>query len=186
MAKGMKLATIPGLEVRPTTDRVKEAIFSIVQFELSGSVILDLFAGSGQMGIEALSRGAERAVFVDQARDSSNVEIENLKKTKLFSKARVVTMNAESFLMTTKELFDIIFMDPPYHCTDTDKILLSASKKTSENGMILCETDAKKQLPDFIDGFNLKKEYYYGRTKITVYRKGTGALEENCDLSGEF
>lgn len=185
-ARGMKLATIPGMEVRPTSERVKEAVFSALQFDIPGAKVLDLYAGSGQMGIEALSRGAAGAVFVDMQRESSAVEIENLKKAKLFQKSRVVTMEVRSFLMSTKEKFDIVFLDPPYASVDTDDIILLTAAKTADTGAIFCETDAKRPLRESAGEFIRTKEYFYGRTKISVYRKGTSTGEENSDMPGQL
>ena len=113
-ARGRKLETVDGLDVRPTTSKVKEAVFSAIQFEIEGARVLDLFCGSGQMGIEALSRGAALCVFVDSARSSQDVTKRNLMTTGLFSSARVAAMDYKDFLRTTKEKFDIVFMDPPY------------------------------------------------------------------------
>ena len=114
-ARGRKLKTLEGVDVRPTTDRVKEAVFSIVQFDVQGAAVLDLFAGSGQMGIEALSRGAKLAVFVDSSKRSLEVVRDNLKTTGLAPSSRVVTMDYKSFLAGTRDQFDIAFLDPPYH-----------------------------------------------------------------------
>ena len=99
-AKGRKLKTLEGLDVRPTTDKVKEAIFSAIQFDLPGAVVLDLFAGSGQMGIEALSRGAETAVFVDRSARSLQMTKENLESVQLAAQAQLHQAEAQSFLQT--------------------------------------------------------------------------------------
>ncbi|MBR7033893.1 MAG: RsmD family RNA methyltransferase, partial [Clostridia bacterium] len=97
-ARGTKLATLDSDATRPTSDKVKEAIFSMIQFDLEGRVVLDLFGGSGQLAIEALSRGAERAVIVDSSREATATIIENAKKTKLFEKCRVSTSDYASYL----------------------------------------------------------------------------------------
>lgn len=113
-ARGRVLRTLEGEDVRPTTDRVKEAVFSIIQFEIEGRRVLDLFAGSGQLGIEALSRGAASATFVDMSKDSLSAVKYNLEHTKLGDNAKVVQTDALSFLKLTKDRFDIVFLDPPY------------------------------------------------------------------------
>lgn len=113
-AKGRKLRTLSGEDVRPTTDRVKEALFSIIQFEIEGRRVLDLFAGSGQLGIEALSRGAASAVFVDSSRDSIEVVRENLNTTQLAQSAQVMQMDSLAFLAGQCGPFDIALLDPPY------------------------------------------------------------------------
>src|SRR5690554_4705969 len=109
-ARGRVLQTLPGDDVRPTIDRVKEAVFSIIQFEIEGRRVLDLFGGSGQMGIEALSRGAQSCVFVDNSRVATDVIKENLKTTKLAEKSQVLLTDALTFLKTTKLAFDIVFL----------------------------------------------------------------------------
>ena len=171
-ARGMKLKTLEGLDVRPTTDRMKETVFSAVQFEVPGSNVLDLYAGSGQMGIEALSRGASRCVFVDGDRRSSQVQIENLRHTKLFDRSRVVTMTAQAYLASCKETFNIIFMDPPYHSDETADIIRTAFAKVEEGGCLLCETasdeDVDSALPEDVE----RRVYRHGKIKITLFRKG--------------
>lgn len=170
-ARGMKLKTVEGLDVRPTTDRMKETVFSAVQFEVPGAHVLDLFAGSGQMGIEALSRGAARCVFVDGDRRSSEVQLENLRKTKLFSNARVVTMTAQSYLASCKENFNIIFMDPPYHSVDTTDIIKTAFELVAEGGCLLCETAVDEQIDDCLPQEIKRRVYRHGKIKITLFRK---------------
>ena len=113
-ARGRKLEQLIGDDVRPTTDRVKEAVFSIIQFNIEGRRFLDLFAGSGQMGIEALSRGAKEAVFVDNRKESVEIIKRNLKSTKLDENAKVIPMDSNSYLNVNSEKFDFVFIDPPY------------------------------------------------------------------------
>ena len=144
-ARGTKLATLEGDNTRPTTDRVKEAVFSMLQFDIEGRAVLDLFAGSGQLAIEALSRGAARATLIDQSRDAVNIIIENAKKTHLFDKCRISAADYMSFIRgaSGREKYDIIFLDPPYK---TD--LLPAALKAISNAdicavgaYIVCETE---------------------------------------------
>lgn len=172
-ARGRKLRTLDGLETRPTSELVKEAVFSIIQFETEGARVLDLFAGSGQMGIEALSRGARSCVFVEQAKACRAVIDENLKHTGLTANARVLGTDAIAFMRGSSELFDIAFLDPPYLQGFSDKLLEPLSKLMSESGVIICETSLKESLPEMAGMLRLYKEYRYGKTKITVYRHDT-------------
>ena len=113
-ARGRRLLELAGGETRPTADRVKEGVFNIIQFDIEGRRVLDLFAGTGQLGVEALSRGAAEAVFVEQRRDAARLVTENLKLTGLADRARVVNGDALSYLAGAGERFDIVFIDPPY------------------------------------------------------------------------
>ncbi len=169
LAKGRRLETLKGDDVRPTTDRIKEAIFSIVQFSLPGRSFLDLFSGSGQMGIEALSRGAKECVFVDFNKESIEVIKRNLKNTKLEENAKVINTDYNSFLDRTIEKFDIVFLDPPYR----DGILQNALQKTTKimnkSGMIICENPQNEELEEEINDFRLDRMYHYGKIKISIY-----------------
>ena len=113
-ARGVVLKTPDGMKTRPTSDRVKEALFSIIQFDIPNAKVLDLFAGTGQLGIEALSRDAKYAVFIDELDQACKLISDNLKKTKLENYARVIRSDYEIYLKNCKEKFDIIFLDPPY------------------------------------------------------------------------
>lgn len=170
IAKHRRLSAPEGLDTRPTSDMVKEAIFSILQFEIEGAQVLDLFAGSGQLGIEALSRGARSCVFVDNSRQCQAVVRENLKHTGLAENARLVGTDVDSFLHTASGPYDIAFVDPPYRSDIPARILPLLAQKMSPGGIILCETDRADQLPEQVAGFTLHKEYRYGKTKVTVYR----------------
>lgn len=116
-ARSLKLVTPEGTDTRPTTDRIKETLFNIIQFEIPGAVFLDLFAGSGGIGIEALSRGAKEAVFVDNGREAYECIMENLKHTRMEASASVYRQDAFVALtmMEYQKKFDVVFMDPPYH-----------------------------------------------------------------------
>lgn len=172
-ARGCQLKAPRGMSTRPTMDQVKEGIFSAVQFELEGRRVLDLFAGSGQMGIEALSRGAARAVFVDESREAVQVIRENLEKTRLGDLAAVRQCEAMQYLDTARETFDLVILDPPY----AEKFLENAIKKISEidilssSGIIICERPADKLLPESYPGLQRWREYKYGKTAVTIYRK---------------
>ena len=113
-ARGIQLKTPEGMLTRPTADRVKEALFSIINFDLPGAAVLDLFGGTGQLGIEALSRGAKSAVFVDAREDACRLIRENLKRTKLEGQGKAVRSDYLDYLKRTREKFDIILLDPPY------------------------------------------------------------------------
>jgi 16S rRNA (guanine966-N2)-methyltransferase len=170
-ARGRKLATLEGMDVRPTTDMVKEALFSIIQFEVEGANVLDLFAGSGQLGIEALSRGARFCVFVDSSRESQNITRQNLQTTGLAQRARVAAMDYAAFLASTGETFDLAFLDPPYRKGLVQEALPLLAQKMSPGGAILCETPKGESLPLEAGEFRLKKQYTYGKIMLTLYRR---------------
>lgn len=172
LAKGRKLQTLPGNDMRPTSGRVKEAIFSIIQFEIEGRHVLDLFAGSGQLGIEALSRNAASATFVDNSFESVQIVKANLQKTGLWSKAKVLKTDFEVYLSNCKQKYDIAFLDPPYHEEMMKKALQLTAKNMSEHGIIICEHYIHQYMPQQIDGFFLRKSHKFGKTIISVYRKG--------------
>lgn len=169
-AKGKRLKTLEGLDTRPTTDRVKEGLFNIIQFDLPASRVLDLFAGSGQIGIEALSRGAEYAVFNDENRQAQQIIKDNLLSTGLFKRSRVISMDAKAYLNTTKDEFDIVFLDPPYNKGILQDILPLVAKKMTNRGIIVCEHQKDEQLPQEVLDFSLKKQYKYGKITISVYK----------------
>lgn len=172
-ARGIQLKTPEGMLTRPTADRVKEALFSIINFDLPGSVVLDLFAGTGQLGIEALSRGAKSAVFVDAREDACKIVRENLRRTKLDSQAKVVRSDYLDFLRRSKEKFDIVLLDPPY----AEVFLETALKNIAEidilqsGGIIITERPLGKDLLLDFEGFTRSKDYKYGNTLLTLYRK---------------
>lgn len=170
-ARGMTLRTLEGDNVRPTTDKVKEAVFSAIQFELEGRRILDLFAGSGQLGIEALSRGAKNAVFVDADKNAVKIIKENLAKTKLDSLATVAQTDSITFLMMTDKIFDIAFLDPPYETGLLQKALSKIDEHIAEGGVVICEHPFREELEDEIGGLKKYREYKYSKTAVTVYRK---------------
>ena len=167
-ARGRRLEALPGTDVtRPTLSQVKEAMFSIVQFDLPGARVLDLYAGSGQLGIEALSRGARLAVFVEQSRKAQEMVRQNLLTTKLAEHSRVTAMDAIAYLQGCRDTFDIALLDPPYHSGLLEKAL---EPKMSPGGVILCESALDEALPPKVGAFQIKKEYRYGKIKLTAYR----------------
>lgn len=169
-ARGRKLRTLEGNDVRPTIDSVKEGMFSAIQFEIEGRTALDLFAGSGQLGIEALSRGAAKAYFVDASMDSIKVVKDNLKSTELEENAKVVNMPFTSFLRSTKETFDLAFLDPPFGYKIIQKALPVLIEKMSDNGVIICEHEKECVLPKKEGRFEIAKEYPHGKITVTIYR----------------
>ena len=172
-ARGVQLKTPQGMLTRPTTDRVKEALFSVINFDIPGASVLDLFGGTGQLGIEALSRGAVSAVFVDVREDSCKLIKENLKRTKLDSCAKVHRSDYMDYLNRCRDKFQIIFLDPPY----AEVFLENALKRITEidilesNGIIVTERPVGKELPWEQDGYTRSRDYKYGNTILTIYRK---------------
>lgn len=171
-ARGMTLQTLEGDNVRPTTDKVKEAVFSAIQFEIEGRRVLDLFAGSGQLGIEALSRGAESCTFVDSDKNAVRVVKSNLEKTKLGFKATVAQTDSLAFLGMTDKVFDIAFVDPPYATGILQKVLAKLAPCIAEGGIVICEHPFKEEMPEEQDGLVKQREYKYSKIAVTLYRKG--------------
>ncbi len=171
-ARGRKLVTVEGTDlVRPTAQKIKEAIFSAVQFEIEGSVVLDLFAGSGQLGIEALSRGAAECTFADNSPISLKAVRENLANTGLMDKAEVVNRPFSAFLSTTRKTFDMAFLDPPYNKRLLQKAFPQLVEKMSERGVIVCEHEKDCPMPREIGGFEISKVLRHGTVSVTIYRR---------------
>ena len=172
-ARGVVLKSPDGMNTRPTADRVKEALFSIIQFELPGARILDLFGGTGQLGIEALSRAARECVFVDEREDACKIIRENLKRTSLQSSAKVIRSDYLAYLKKTSDKFDIILLDPPY----AEVFLENALKTITEidilqsGGIIVTERPFGKELPWDFQGYTRSRDYKYGNTVLTLYRR---------------
>ena len=146
-ARGRRLEALPGTDVtRPTLSQVKEAMFSIVQFDLPGARVLDLYAGSGQLGIEALSRGAARCVFLDESREAVNI-------------------------VACREQFDVVLLDPPFRGGTLEKILPAVDKCTAPGGTVLCESEMGLVLPAQVGGLTLQKQYKYGKVLLWKYTK---------------
>ena len=169
-ARGRRLKTPEGMDIRPTTDNVKESVFNILQFDIEGRRVLDLFAGTGQLGIECLSRGAREAVFIDADRDAVKIVRENL-KTCGFS-APVLQQDALSFLNNCGK-FDLVFVDPPYDAGLYEPVLekINSVDILSDGGIILCESRRETVLPEMRKPYCKKKEYRYGRVKLSLYAK---------------
>ncbi len=172
-ARGTLLKTPEGMLTRPTTDKVKEALFSIIQFDVPGANVLDLFGGTGQLGIEALSRGAESAVFVDHREDACRLIRENLRRTSLAQQARVVRSDYLDYLNQCRDPFDIVFLDPPY----AEVFLENSLKKLVEidilrsGGIIVAERPVNKALACEFSGYQRSRDYKYGNILLTLFRR---------------
>lgn len=173
-ARGRRLREPEGLATRPTADSVKEAMFNTIQFDIEGRRVLDLFAGTGQLGIEALSRGAAEAVFVDESSDAVRLVRENLKICAL---AGSVVQTESIGYLTGCGKFDLIFLDPPYDTGLLDKALQNAIKFDilHDGGIIVCESRREKEMPDVPAPYYKLRERGYGKVKLTLYGKGTPA-----------
>jgi len=176
-ARGRKLKEPQGYSIRPTTDMVKESIFSIVQFDIEGRRVLDLFAGTGQLGIEALSRGAASCVFTDYSRDSVKLVRENIDHCKLDG-GEVRQTDSIAYLENCGS-FDLIFIDPPYDTPLCDKALQKIFEFDilTEGGIIICETQRETVLSGAVEPYFMHKEYRYGKVKLTVYKKERQAAD---------
>ena len=169
-ARGRRLKTPEGMDIRPTTDNVKESVFNILQFDIEGRRVLDLFAGTGQLGIECLSRGAREVVFIDQSREAVKIIRENLMACG-FS-APVLQQDALSYLKQDG-VFDLIFVDPPYDAGLYGSVLegINSVDKLSDGGIILCESRRETPMPEMRAPYRKKKEYHYGKVKLCLYVK---------------
>ena len=174
-ARGIKLETLQGDATRPTSERAKEAVFSMLQFDIEGREVLDLFAGSGQMGLEAVSRGASSATFVDKSKQAAAVISKNIEKTKLSESCRLLCSDVNDFIRAFKgkKKYDIIFIDPPYALravAPTLKALLDADmlKATS---IVVCESeeeDVFEKSLDLKEKFDVVRIAKYGAAHVTV------------------
>lgn len=173
-ARGKRLSAAPGIHTRPTTDRVKESIFNIIQFDIGGRAVLDLFCGSGQMGLEALSRGARYCRFVDNDRAALDTVRCNIKACKFEERCDVTSGDAISFLARQEaSSFGLIFIDPPY----SGKLLNKAMEDIvrfdilAQGGIIVCESSSTEQLALPGGSYAMLREYIYGNTKITTFTR---------------
>lgn len=169
LARGSRLETLSGEATRPTSEKVKESLFSAIQFDIEGRRVLDLFAGSGQLGIEALSRGAASCVFVDKNAEAVQVIKRNLQHTHLYEKAQVVGAEAMTYLTRPGERFDLVFLDPPYAADLLLPALEKAAPLVNDGGILVCETD-REEMPQRVDRFDLARSYRYGRIFVHIYR----------------
>jgi len=174
-ARGIKLDTLQGDNTRPTSERAKESVFSMLQFDIEGRRVLDIFAGSGQMGLEAVSRGAESATFVDSSKDAVAVIKRNIEKTRLADSCRVLCAKAEDFVRTVRgrECFDIVFIDPPYalHAAAPTISALLDAKMIKSSSILVCESeeaDIFEKMPQLRAKFEVLKTAKYGVAHVTV------------------
>jgi len=178
-ARGRRLKELQGMDTRPTTDKVKESLFNIIQFEIEGRRVLDLFGGTGQLGIEALSRGAARCTIVEQRRDAVALVRENVKACQFQEQTHIVQGDALSFLASCREKFDVILLDPPYGVGLLEKSLEAIQKFDilAEHGIIVCESAAEWTVPPLAPPYEVGREYRYGKIKLTLCRR-TGSERE--------
>ena len=174
MARGRRLETLPGEVTRPTSEKVKESVFSAIQFDIEGRRVLDLFAGSGQLGIEALSRGASGCVFVDKNTEAVKIIRQNLQHTGLSAAAQVLGTDALSYLTRPNDRFDLVFLDPPYAAELLVPALTKVAPLVNDGGILVCETSAETEMPEMVDRFGLAKVYRYGQVRVWLYRYQTG------------
>ena len=179
-ARGRRLKELEGMETRPTTDRVKDGLFSALQCDIEGRKVLDLFAGTGQLGIECLSRGAASAVFVDRRADAVKLIRENLRLTELEDRARVVAGESMEYLKSIREPFDIIFLDPPYAAGLLEPAIAHIAKFDilAPHGIIAAEHPAARVLPALAPPYRLHRTYRYGKIALTLYRRGGNEQNE--------
>ena len=170
-ARGRALETLKGEDiVRPTTDKVKGAVFSSVQFEIEGRDFIDVFAGSGQMGIEALSRGAKSAVFLDSSKKAIAVIERNLKVTNLQQFATVICADSVAYLKNTTREFDVAFLDPPYNRGILQEIMPIIAQRMKKTGVIICESALNDKILQKYYKFTLDRERTYGKIRVSTYR----------------
>lgn len=178
-ARGKKLSSLEGLETRPTLDRVKEALFNIIQFDIREASILDLFSGSGALAIEALSRGASSALCCDSSSKAIRIINKNLEDTRLKDRAKIVNkdyLQALSELKNRSEKFDIIFLDPPYKSDFIEKSIENILKYNllTKDGIIIAETDDENKIEEIknIKDIEIYDARKYGIVHIIFIRKG--------------
>lgn len=188
-ARGMKLMSTEGLETRPTSDWTKESIFNIIQFEIEGRRVLDLFSGTGQMGIEALSRGARECVFIDNRKDSINVTAKNVEKTGFKAVSTIEQSDYMAYIKRARQdSFGLIFLDPPYGNGMLQRALETIFSRDLliDGGLIVCEGEKTDRMPEGTELYVKGREYNYGKTRITLYRKRQESIDEDGSISGQL
>ncbi len=176
-AKGKKLESLEGEATRPTSERIKEAVFSSIQFDIEGRRVLDLFAGTGQLGLEALSRGAESAFFVDSEREAMEIVRKNIKITGFDTKCKYLVSDWRNYIRKAsgREKFDLVFIDPPYSmecCADALTRLMSA-ELLAAGAIVVCESGTEEIHPDGFPELEVIKSTHYGKktfVNILLYR----------------
>ncbi|RAW17073.1 16S rRNA (guanine(966)-N(2))-methyltransferase RsmD [Paenibacillus taichungensis] len=187
-AKGRPLKAVPGTGTRPTTDKVKEALFSMIGPYFEGGTALDLFAGSGGLGIEALSRGMDKAVFVDLESKSIEVIRANLKATKLEDQAAIYRNDASRALKALAKRstqFDLVFLDPPYRMKNGDELMLMMHELDllEPEATIVLEYESKYHYPEQFGPFEQTRKALYGETAVSIYHYATAAKTEDGEPS---
>ncbi len=178
-ARGIKLETLDGSATRPTAERVKEALFSTLQFDIEGREVLDLFAGSGQLSLEAVSRGAAHAVMIDKSRDAVKIIKQNMAKTKLAEACEVYNCDAREYILKNRgKKFDIVFIDPPYAADmyRSSLSLLLDNDMLKDSSIMVCESEDMDILGDdaaLCKRLECVKQARYGRVCINIFRKKT-------------
>lgn len=169
--KGLKLEDNHPTNIRPTTDKVKESLFNILQFEIQNKTFLDLFGGTGQIGIEAASRGARKVVIVDDNVGSINLINKNLYKIRNNNVISVIKSSSDSFLESSTDKFDIAFLDPPYSDTDLlNRSLLKIRSSMQKNSILAIESMKNTEFQNYFDDFVLQNRYIYGKIALHIYR----------------
>lgn len=174
-ARGRALKAVPGTNTRPTTDKVKEAIFSMIGPYFDGGTALDLFAGTGGLGIEAWSRGMERVIFIDREKISIDVIRQNVETARMGGAAEIYRNEAERALkaLAKRELkFNLVFLDPPYKLTTMDELMndMASSGMLEEDAVVVVEHDASVSYPERLEHFDQFKYAKYGDTAVSIYR----------------
>lgn len=171
-ARGRKLCEPANMDIRPTTDQVKEALFNIVQWDLEGRRVLDLFSGTGQLGVEALSRGAAYCLFLDESKQAVDIITDNVERCG-FKNCRILRTDSLGYLRSG-EKFDLIFIDPPYGKGLEQKAVerIEEFDILNPGGIMVVETRRETPSPSFSAGYGTAREYVYGKIKLTVITRG--------------
>ena len=174
-AKGKKLVSLEGDATRPTSERIKEAVFSSIQFDVEGRRVLDLFAGSGQMGFEALSRGAQKATFIDLSREAMEIVKQNARITGFFDVSHFLVSDWRNYIRKAsgREQYDLVFVDPPYamECSEDAARRLAAAGLLAKGAIVVLECGAEEPKLGEVDGFEIIKSMYEA-----------SGVPENCAL----
>jgi len=184
--RGKKIQSVPGTDIRPTSNRVREAIFNILSNSVSGVHVLDLFAGSGPLGIEAMSRGAESTVFIDNNKNAVSVIEKNIDSCSLTKRVEIISCDVVyslSFLKSARPEFKLVFMDPPYNKNLIKPALVNIhlSGSLKKNARIIIEHSSSEKIPQDLQEFNIEDEKKYGKTKVSflIYRQKSELDKQN-------